>query len=94
MTTNSMLTSPAQTLDSSDVAAVFLSIFAPGLGHVLLGQTTKGLTILGLVIVSCGVGYLVAALIALDAWLVARTQKERPVGPWEVFPDHARYLGV
>ncbi len=81
-------------LDSTDLLAIVLSLFVPGLGHVLLGQTAKGLVILGLVIASCGVGYLVAALIAIDAWLVARARKERAVGDWELFPEHARNLGV
>lgn len=91
---NAVDSSATMTLDSTDVFAIVLSIFAPGLGHMLLGQTTKGLVILGLVIASCGVGYLVAALIAMDAWLVARALKERSVGAWELFPDHARHVGI
>jgi hypothetical protein len=84
----------APTLESHDVLAVALSILLPGFGHIMLDQKTKGLVILGAVIASCGVGYLVAFLIALDAYLVARTRKLRPVGDFECFPEHRRFVGI
>jgi len=85
---------PLANLETNDIIAVVLSIFVPGVGHILLGQKTKGIVILGAVILSCGVGYLVSLLIAIDALCVARISKERPVQEWEFFPEHKRWLGV
>jgi hypothetical protein len=68
-------------------------VLAPGLGHIILGQALKGVVILALVVASCGVGYLAAAVIALDAYLLARARKVREVGPWEIFPERRRSLG-
>ena len=85
---------PSPSLDAVDVVAIVLSLFAPGLGHVLLGQTAKGLVILALVVASCGVGYIVSAIVAFDAYLVARARKEREVGDWECFPEHRRYVDL
>ena len=83
-----------ETLDSHDLLAVILSVFLPGIGHIMLEQKTKGLVILAAVIASCGVGYLVSCIIAVDAYLVARARKERPVADFECFPEHQRYLGI
>ena len=80
-------------LDVVDVLAVILSVLAPGIGHIVLGQVMKGIVILALVIASCGVGYIVSAIIALDAFMVARARRVRQVGDWEIFPDH-RSLGL
>jgi hypothetical protein len=77
-----------QSLDLSDVTAIVLSIILPGLGHVILGQPLKGLVIFAAVMASCGVGYVISVLIAIDAYLVATVRKERAVGPWEIFPEH------
>jgi|APLow6443716910_1056828.scaffolds.fasta_scaffold1252014_1 TM2 domain-containing membrane protein YozV len=85
---------PLATLETNDIVAIVLSVFVPGVGHMLLGQTVKGIAILAATILSCGVGYLVSLLIAADALCVARVRKERPVGDWEIFPDHKRLLGV
>ncbi len=74
-------------LDGRDVLAIVVSLFAPGLGHVILGQALKGLVIMAFVIASCGVGYVVCAIIALDAYMVARAKKVRSVGDWETFPE-------
>lgn len=81
-------------LDGTDVLAVVVSVLAPGLGHVILGQVMKGLVIMALVIGSCGVGYIVSAIIALDTYMVARARKVREVGDWETFPDHQAVLRV
>ncbi|MFO0568765.1 MAG: hypothetical protein U0263_24090 [Polyangiaceae bacterium] len=88
MTTKTMetLTSGNRELDANDVLAIVLSVLAPGLGHVLLGQVTKGIVILALVVASCGVGYVISALIALDAYFVAKARHAREVGEWETFP--------
>ncbi len=84
----------AQPLDGVDLVAIILSVFAPGLGHVILGQKLKGIVILALVVASCGVGYLVAALVALDAYCLARARKQRSVGEWELFPESSQSLGL
>jgi TM2 domain-containing membrane protein YozV len=85
---------PLANLETNDIVAIVLSVFLPGVGHILLGQKMKGLAILGAVIISCGVGYLVSLLVAADALCVARIKKERPVDEWEFFPEHKRLLGV
>lgn len=82
--------SPA--IDGLDILAVVLSVIAPGLGHVVLGQVAKGLVIMLLVVASCGVGYIASAIIALDAYMVARARRMREVGDWEIFPDHRSVL--
>ena len=74
-------------LDGTDLVAIVLSVLAPGLGHVILGQVAKGLVIMALVIASCGVGYIVSALVALDAFSVAKARRRRTVGLWETFPE-------
>jgi hypothetical protein len=80
-------------LDFTDFIAVVLSIFAPGLGHVILGQVAKGVAIMLFTILSCGVGYIVSALIAFDAFMVARARHTRQVGDWEIFPEHRAVFG-
>ena len=84
---NSLPYGASRELDIYDIVAIVLSVLVPGLGHVMLGQTAKGVLILALVVASCGVGYLVSALIALDAYCVARARKVRSVGDWELFPE-------
>ncbi len=78
-------------LDLTDFIAVVLSVFAPGLGHIILGQVAKGLTIMALTILSCGVGYIVSALVALDCFMLARARRTRSVGDWEIFPEHRSF---
>jgi TM2 domain-containing membrane protein YozV len=84
---NSLPYGSSRELDVYDIVAIVLSVLVPGLGHVMLGQTAKGVLILALVVASCGVGYLVSALIALDAYCVARARKVRQVSDWELFPE-------
>ncbi len=84
---NSLPYGSSRELEVYDIVAIVLSVLVPGLGHVMLGQTAKGVVILALVVASCGVGYLVSALIALDAYCVARARKVRQVGDWELFPE-------
>lgn len=80
-----MQRAPVQ-LDGNDVAAIILSGFLPGVGHMMLGQTVKGAVILGVTILTCGMGYILAMLICVDAYYVARARKYRPVGEWEFLP--------
>ena len=81
-------------LSGTAIVAFVLSIFFPGVGHMMVGQVLKGIVILLVVIVTCGVGYMVALLIAADVMCVAQARRFRPVGPWEFFPEHVRVLGV
>jgi len=81
-------------LETNDMIAIVLSVFLPGVGHLMLGQKMKGLAILAAVIFSCGAGYIVSLIIAADALCVARIRKERELGEWEIFPEHKRLLGV
>ena len=74
-------------LDGTDLVAIVLSVLAPGLGHVLLGQVAEGLVVMALVIASGGVGYVVSAVVALDAFSVAKARRRRTVGLWETFPE-------
>lgn len=83
-----------ETLTTTDILAIVLSVVAPGVGHIILGQTLKGLVILLLVFATFGVGLLVSAVVALDCYLVARARKERTLGTWECFPERRRYLVV
>lgn len=85
---------PLANLETNDIVAIVLSVFLPGVGHIMLGQKTKGLVILAAVIVSCGAGYIISLLVAADALCVARIRKEREIEEWEIFPEHKRLLGV
>jgi hypothetical protein len=75
--------------DKNPAIASLLSFVAPGLGHLYLGQTTKGLVILfggGLALLwACG---LAAPLVGLDAYTMAvRLQEGKPVRTWQWFWD-------
>ena len=80
-------------LENDDIIAMVLTFFLPGVGHMMLGQTTKGIVILVGTIFTCGVGYMLTILFAVDAYLVAMTKKYRQVDDWEVFPDMNKHLG-
>lgn len=85
---------PSNQLETNDIVALVLSVIFPGVGHFMLGQGKKAIAIIAAVVLSCGVGYLVSILIAVDAYCVARVRKERQVGEWEFFPDHNKLLGI
>jgi TM2 domain-containing membrane protein YozV len=80
------------TLETNDMIPIILSIFLPGVGHIMAGQTMKGLAIIAGVIFTCGVGYTISLLVAADAYFVVMCKKDRPVGDWEFFPDYNRYI--
>ena len=84
---------PFANLETNDIVAVVLSVFLPGVGHMILGQVVKGIVILAVSICTC-VGYLASIVVAADALCVARMRKERPVDDWEFFPEHKRFLGI
>ena len=81
-------------LDAHDLIAIVISVFIPGVGHIFLCLKAKGLLILAAVVISLGVGYVLSCIIAVDALLVARTRKFRPVADFECFPEHQRFLGI
>ena len=79
-------------VEQHDIIALIVSFFFPGIGHVMLGQTVKGLVIFGAVILTCGIGYALNLLIVADAYFVAMCKKDRAIGDWEFFPDYNRYI--
>ena len=84
--------SPAK-LESGDYLPVILALI-PGLGQLMLGQTAKGLVILGIAIFTCAGGGLVSVASVIDAYLVAVAKKRRVVGDWEFFPDYQETLNL
>lgn len=80
-------------LENEDVIALVLTFIIPGVGHMMLGQVKKGVLILVGTYLTCGSGYLLAIVFAVDAYLVAMTKKYRPLDDWEVFPDMNKHLG-
>jgi len=85
---------PKPALEGKDIAAIIMSFIVPGVGQMMLGQVKKGVAILVGTILTCGVGYVVSILIAVDAYLLAMAVKEREVGEWEILPDHKKYLNM
>lgn len=74
-------------LETSDFVAMIVTFFFPGVGQMMLGQTVKGLVILGVALVTgCGLG-LISIAAVVDAFLVANAKKRREIGDWEFFPD-------
>lgn len=81
---NAMTTS--NQLDNNDIVAIVLSIFFPGAGHIVLGQTGKGIAIIAGMILTCGMFAILWPIVIIDAVMVAQASKKRPVGDWEFFP--------
>ncbi|HEX2060407.1 MAG TPA: hypothetical protein VHK90_06675 [Thermoanaerobaculia bacterium] len=69
-------------------------LVAGGVGYIMMGQKTKGIVAivawLVLLVVTCGAGSAVVAIIAaIDGYLQAQQlQQGRPVGQWTFFSDH------
>jgi TM2 domain-containing membrane protein YozV len=72
--------------DIRDVFALVLSGILPGLGHVMMGQATKGLAIFAATVLTCGMGYLLVPLVCVDILAVMLARKKRRVGAWEMVP--------
>ena len=79
-------------LDNDDIIAMVVSVFLPGVGHMMLGQAVKGIVILGVSMFTCGGFGLLWFAVILDAYLVAMTRKYRDVGDWEILPDASQHL--
>jgi len=80
------LTKTTTDLDSNDILALVISVFFPGVGHMILGQTTKGLAILVMAFFTCNYGMAGLALVLYDAYMVAIARKSRPIDEWEFLP--------
>lgn len=80
-------------LESGDYLPVILALI-PGLGQLMLGQTAKGLVILGIALFTCAGGGLISVASVIDAYLVAVAKKRRVVGEWEFFPDYQETLNL
>jgi TM2 domain-containing membrane protein YozV len=81
-------------LEQSDIIAIILSVFIPGLGHILLGQKSKGILFLALMIFTCYGFGLLWIVAAVDSFLVARARKYRALGDWEFFPDYKQAFNL
>lgn len=79
-------TMPSQSgANNEEVIAAIISVFVPGAGHLMLGQTQKGFVFLAGILL-CGLSYVVSVIIALDAYMVGQAKRHRPVDEWEFFP--------
>ena len=73
-------------LDSNDAIALVVTLILPGIGHLMLGQTQKGLAIFALTFFTCGLSYFAVLLVIYDAYMVALARKKRPIQEWEFLP--------
>ncbi len=76
----------SQKLETREVLAVIAALI-PGVGQILLGQTVKGLVLMGAALFLGCLGGLLSVASVIDAFLVAKAKKRRPVDEWEFFPD-------
>lgn len=72
-----------QSLDNNDIVAIIVSALFPGIGHMILGQVSKGITLFICSFLSC---FIIYPIIIIDAVMVAQARKKRPIGDWEFFP--------
>lgn len=71
---------------ASPALAALASLFIPGLGQILCGQTTKGGVLLIVSLCTCGMFGLLNLVLAVDAWKVAATlRRGEAVGRWSFF---------
>ena len=79
-------TGAQQDLETSEVIAVVAAVI-PGVGQMLLGQTVKGLVLLGIALLTCSGFGLFSVASIVDTFLVAKAKHRRVVDEWEFFPD-------
>lgn len=79
-------TSDDEGLESDELLPVFLS-FIPGVGQIMMGQTVKGLVMLGASFFCLNFFGLLTIASILDAYLIAKVKKKREVDDWEFFPE-------
>jgi TM2 domain-containing membrane protein YozV len=82
----------ADKLETNDFVAMAVSFFVPGVGHIILGQTTRGIALLAAFVFTCNGFGLLPFLALADAYFVALTQKYRQVDDWEFFPDYKEHI--
>lgn len=80
-------------LDNNDIIAIVINAFLPGVGQMMLGQTTKGIVILAISFFTCGGAGLLWVAVLIDAYLVAMTRKYRQLDDFEIFPDMNKHFG-
>ncbi len=90
---NQQLQPTSNKLENEDIVPIVLSAFFPGVGHMMLGQATKGIVILLVSIFTCGGAGLVWIAAIVDCYLLAMTRKYRNVDDWEFFPDMNKHFG-
>lgn len=73
-------------LTTKEILAVVAALI-PGVGQIMVGQTVKGLVILGASLVLGCLGGLMSIASVIDAYLVIQAKKRRDVDEWEFFPD-------
>lgn len=68
------------------VIAALASLIVPGVGQLLAGQNAKGLVLLGVAFITCGMGGLLNIVAAADAYLIAQRRKRgEVVQDWQFF---------
>jgi TM2 domain-containing membrane protein YozV len=68
----------------------WLNLIVPGLSHILMGQTAKGITLLlsSYLLAWAGIGVLIWIASVIDGFMVGQVlQRGRPVGEWQFFPS-------
>ncbi len=68
------------------------SFLIPGLAHVMIGQTKKGVLIFLAVLFTAGILYIVSLAVVFDAYLVLRAQQYRVVEEFEILPDSKSFF--
>lgn len=80
-------------MSTDHILVLVLSFFFPGVGHIMQGQTAKGLVILAVSIVTCAAGGLLSIAAVIDAFLLIKAKEYRQVDDWEFFPDFNKTFG-
>lgn len=74
------------TTGADPVLAALASLIIPGLGQLLAGQGAKGVVLLIVGMLSCGMGGLLNLVAAVDAYLIAqRKRRGESVQDWQFF---------
>lgn len=74
-------------LDTNDIIALAVTALGlPGIGHLMLGQATKGIALLAANYLTCGGFGLLYFFTIIDLYFLAMARKKRQVGDWEFLP--------
>lgn len=88
----SIQTAPGFSLSQRQKLLLVASFFIPGLAHVMIGQTKKGVLIFLAVFLTAGILYIGSLAVVFDAYLVLRAQQYRTVGEFEILPDSRAFF--